>query len=340
MDSIKGNGINWAGSLPLKVGLVGTGYAASSRAKALQSDPRAELFAVTGNTVEKTAGFCQTYSISSFEDWTQLVQSPQIDLLIVCTINKNHGAIARGALEAGKHVIVEYPLALDPTEAEELIALAEKSNLLLHVEHIELLGGLHRAIGQFLPEIGNVFFARYITVNPQHPAPRRWTYHRSLYGFPLTGALSRIHRFTDLFGAVVSVNCQSRYWDIPETDYYRACFCHAQLRFGNGVIGEITYGKGETFWHRERTFELHGDKGSLIFQGDEGMLVRGEEKIPLEVGSRKGLFHQDTKMVLDCLLEGKPLYVSPHDSFYALKVADAARQSAESGEVVRVGTKT
>jgi len=45
-------------------------------------------------------------------------------------------------------------------------------------------------------------------------------------------------------------------------------------------------------------------------------------------------------MVLDCLLEGKPLYVSPHDSFYALKVADAARQSAESGEVVRVGTKT
>ena len=329
---------NWAGSLPLKVGLVGTGYAASRRATALQSDPRAELFAVTGNTVEKTAQFCQTYSVSSFEDWTQLVQSPQIDLLIISTINRDCGAIARRALEAGKHVIVEYPLALDPKEAEDIITLAEKSNQLLHVEHIELLGGLHQAIAKFLPEIGNVFFARYITVNPQRPAPRRWSYDHSLYGFPLTAALSRIHRFTNLFGSVVSVNCQSRFWDIPETDYYRACLCQAQLQFRNGVIGEITYGKGETFWHRDRTFELHGDQGTLIFQGDKGLLVRGEEKTPLEVGSRKGLFHQDTNMVLNYLFQGKPLYLSPHDSLYALQVADAARQSAETGEVVRVSS--
>jgi biliverdin reductase len=39
-------------------------------------------------------------------------------------------------------------------------------------------------------------------------------------------------------------------------------------------------------------------------------------------------------MVLDCLLEGKPLYVSPAASCYALKVADAARQSAEMGEAI------
>lgn len=315
----------------MKVGLVGTGYAAKRRAEALQGDQRAQLFAVSGHTPEATAAFCQTYSVSSFEDWEQLVQSPQIDLVIIATVNKNHGVIARAALEAGKHVVVEYPLSLNLTEAEEIIHLAEKSGKLLHVEHIELLGGLHQAIRQFLPKIGNVFFARYTTIHRERPAPRRWTYNHDLYGFPFMAALSRIHRFTDLFGNVASVSCESRFWEIPETNYYRACLCHAQLRFQNGVIGSITYGKGDTFCRSVRTFELLGDKGTLIFEGEGGMLVRGEEKTPIEVASRRGLFAKDTTMVLDHLLEGKPLYVSPHGSYYALKVADAARQSGKGG---------
>ncbi len=332
----------------MKVGLVGTGYAAKRRAEALQGDERAELFAVSGHRPEKTAAFCQTYSVSSFEDWEQLVQSPQIDLVIIATVNKNHGAIARAALEAGKHVVVEYPLSLNLTEAEEIIHLAEKSGKLIHVEHIELLGGLHQAIRQFLPEIGNVFFARYITINSKRPAPRRWTYNHDLYGFPLMAALSRIHRFTDLFGTVASVSCESRFWEIPETNYYRACLCHAQLGFQNGVIGSITYGKGDTFWHSVRTFELLGDKGTLIFEdyppyqgglggiGEGGVLVRGEEKTPIKIASRRGLFAKDTTMVLDHLLEGKPLYVSPHGSYSALKVADGARQSGERGQTLQL----
>lgn len=322
-----------AATMPLKVGLVGTGYTAKLRAETLQSDRRSHLVAVAGHTPEKTAAFSETYQALALESWETLVEHPDIDLVIIATINRDHGAIARAALQAGKHVVVEYPLALDVPEAEALISLAQAQDKLLHVEHIELLGGLHQALRQSLPNIGTAFYARYTTLNPQHPAPQKWTYNRSMFGFPFSAALSRLHRLTDLFGTVAAISCQARFWD-DESEFYTACLCTAQLNFTSGLIAEVTYGKGKTFWQAERKFEVHGEQGSLIFDGDQGHLIRGETKTAIEVGSRRGLFAKDTGMVLDHLFAGKPLYVTPDVSLYTLKVADAARRSAETGQTV------
>lgn len=350
----------FSASMPLKVGLVGTGYAAKLRAETLQADARSHLVAVAGHTAEKTELFSQTYQAQALSDWRQLVERPDLDLVIISNVNSQHGAIARAAIDAGKHVVVEYPLCLDPAEAERAIALARSKGKLLHVEHIELLGGLHQALKQNISAIGTPFYARYSTINPQRPAPRKWTYNSALFGFPLSGALSRLHRLTDLFGKVATVSCQSRFWypqlnsetekakdateEFPtqhselstQDSFYTACLCTAQLRFTSGLVAEVTYGKGETFWQAARPFEVHGEEGSLIFDGDRGQLVRGEEITPIEVGSRRGLFAKETTMVLDHLLEGKPLYVTPEASLYALKVADAARRSAQTGQAIEI----
>jgi biliverdin reductase len=320
---------------PLNVAIVGTGFAAKKRAEALQADPRANLVAVTGHTPSSTQAFCDTFGVKAVDSCEGLMARSEIDLVIICTVNQDHGAIAQAALQAEKHVAVEYPLALDPTQAANLIQLAKAQNRLLHVEHIELLGGLHQTICQTLGEIGETFFVRYSTVVPQHPVPRRWTYHHDLFGFPLSAALSRIHRLTDLFGKVATVSCQTRFWDTSE-GYYRSCLAQAQLKFQNGVIAEVTYGKGETFWQRERNFELHGDQGSLIFVADKGTLFKGEEAFPVEVEPRRGLFAKETSLLLDHLLNGKPLYVKPEASLYALQVAEAARQSVATGETVHL----
>ena len=320
---------------PLKVGLVGTGYAAKLRAETLLADDRSQLVAVSGHIPAKSEAFCQNYSAEALLDWRQLVERSDLDLVIISTINSEHGAIARAALDKGKHVVVEYPLSLDPLEAEQLIALAKSKNKFLHVEHIELLGGLHQALKQNLSEIGTPFYARYSTINPQRPAPQKWTYNSTLFGFPFSAALSRFHRLTDLFGQVATVSCQSRFWD-SEGEFYTACLCTAQLRFSSGLIAEVTYGKGEIFWQAARPFEVYGEQGSLIFQGEQGQLVRGEESRPIEVGSRRGLFAKETTMVLDYLLEGKPLYVTPEASLYTLKVADAAHRSAQTGQTIEV----
>lgn len=320
----------------LNIGIVGTGYAAKKRAEAIIKDNRANLWSVTGSDLERTTKFARNYAITAVDSWQKLVSDPKLDLVIICTVNQEHSAIARTALQSDKHVIVEYPLALNYPEAAEIIALASEKKKLLHIEHMEIIGGLHQAIKEYLPQIGNVFYARYNTIAPQRDVPRNWKYNYRLFGFPLNAALSRVHRLTDLFGEVERVFCQNRYWNTEDTNYFHGCLCNAQLNFSNGVLAEITYGKGDVFWWGHRTFEIHGDKGTLLFEGEKGTLIRDKEKTTIPVTSRRGLFALDTKVVLDYLFENKSLYIEPSASLYAVKIADAARKSSETNQPVSI----
>lgn len=82
----------------LRVGLVGTGYAAKLRAETLQANPRSQLVAVAGHTPERTEDFSHTYQASAVNSWQRLVKRTDLDLVVVSTINRDHGAIARAAL--------------------------------------------------------------------------------------------------------------------------------------------------------------------------------------------------------------------------------------------------
>lgn len=317
----------------IRVGLVGTGYAAKLRAEAVNQDDRAKLVGVAGHRADKTTEFSHTHQTQAFNAWQELISN--VDLVIVCGVNSEHSAIAQAALESGKHVVVEYPLAIDLESATKAIDTARTHNRLLHVEHIELLGGVHQAFLRSLSQVGTPFYARYATVTPQNPAPAKWTYNPALFGFPLVGALSRLHRLVHVFGQVESVSCQNRYWNL-ERDRYFGCICKAQLQFKNGVIADVIYSKGETAWRAERKLEVQGDRGELVFDGDAGMFVNSEGTAPIEVGARRGLFTKDTSAVLDYLLDGKPLYVQAEESLYTLKVAIAAQRSAELGQIIKL----
>jgi biliverdin reductase len=67
------------------------------------------------------------------------------------------------------------------------------------------------------------------------------------------------------------------------------------------------------------------------------LYFRGASPKPIEMGVRRGLFAQDTQQVLDALTTGAPLYVTPHDSLYALRVGAAAQQAAATGQAIAVG---
>ncbi|PSB04710.1 Gfo/Idh/MocA family protein [Merismopedia glauca] len=317
----------------LGVGLVGTGYVSKLRSETFSADERSRVVAVNGRSPEKTEEFSQNCRAKPISSAQELVARADVDLVVLANINCDRYEIGKAALNAGKHLIVEYPLALDLREAEHLMALAAERGKLLHVEHIELLGGLHQGLKENLAHIGKPFYAKYSTIAPQHPAPRKWTYNHKLFGFPLMGALSRVHRAIDLLGEVASVSCQAQYWDV-DGGFYTACLCTAQLKFTSGLVAEITYGKGETFWEGVNRFEICGEQGKIVFDGDRGTLFQKAEQTDIQLGSRRGLFAKDTTMILDYLTDGTPLYVKPEASFYALKVADAARISAESGKTV------
>ncbi|WP_330202238.1 Gfo/Idh/MocA family oxidoreductase [Cyanobacterium sp. Dongsha4] len=320
----------------IRVGLVGTGYAAQRRAEAFQANPLTELVAVVGNSVETTASFCETYDIPSISSWQQLVNDSSLDLICISNINRDHGMIVRGALLADKHVIVEFPLTINPDEAEELLNLAQDKNKLLHVEHIEILGGVHQAIRANLSAIGDPFLARYTTILPKSSLMNKWTFNYEYYGFPFIAALSRISRFTDLFGEVDSVSCYGRFWDAEKVGYFSACYTQAQLSFKNGLLACLTYGKGEQFKSSDRTLEIYGTQGTLKFEGETGKIIRDGEENAIEVGTRRGLFVKDTEAVIDYLTTGKPLYIENKASVYALKVANATLKAYQGQSICKV----
>ncbi|OKH16078.1 Gfo/Idh/MocA family protein [[Limnothrix rosea] IAM M-220] len=313
-----------------QVGIVGTGYAAKCRADAFRQDSRGSLRVVTGYRRSSRENFAAKYQLEPIATWQELVQRSDLDVVVICNINREHGAIAKAALEADKHVVVEYPLALDPVEAAALIDLAKTKQKLLHVEHIEILGSLHQTIRSYLPKLGQVFYARYITLAPKrHPLPH-WTFHYEDYGFPLVAALSRVNRLIDLFGEVQTVRGAADFLPAAQAGYYQGCLCSAQFKFQSDVIAHLTYGKGSQVMAGDRRFTICGDQGTLDFNGSQGTLTQGETVTPIELGSRRGVFKQDTTAVLDYLAEGKPLYIQPEQSLYALEIADQIRRDALS----------
>jgi biliverdin reductase len=328
----------------VRVGMVGTGFVARLRAEALQTIPHACLVAVAGHAAAETEIFAQQYGAVAVEHWQALVDYPDLDLVIVCHINRDHGPVAAAALNANRHVVVEYPLALTAKAAQPLLALAQAKQRLLHVEHIELLGGTHRALRANLAALGQPVYARYCTLSPKRPAPQSWAYCPELFGFPLVGALSRLHRLIDCFGPVARVYCQNYYDGLtPNAEgmaHYTTCLCTAQLTFASGLMAEVTYSKGEALWEATRRLEVIGNQGYLCFDGDQGTLTNAEGTHPLEVGSRRGLFAADTAQVIAHLLTGQRLYCNPDASLYTLRVATAAQESAATRKAVDVFAPT
>jgi biliverdin reductase len=312
------------------VGIVGTGYAATKRAEALSLDPRAQLLYSAGHEQGKVQQFAESFGMESFPTWQNLVSHPQVDLVVICTSNGTHGAIAEAALNNGKHVVVEYPLTLDVAQGRRLVSLAQEKQLLLHVEHIELLGGLHQAVKANLGKIGQVFYGRYLTLQGQADVPKNWKYSYEQFGFPFMGALARTTRFIDLFGEVQGVTAQNRYWPSDDSHYFRGFFAQAKLMFEGDIEVELVYGKGETFPNNNHLFELYGEQGQIIFEGQTGYLLTAEGQSPIAIPPRQGLFAMETGLVLDHLLEQKPIYTTCDRSLYALEVADRCRQAAES----------
>ena len=293
------------------------------------------LLAATGRNFSRSQQFAERYGLKAVDSWQALVQDVAIDVVVICTVSSLHGEIAEAALLAGKHVVVEYPLSFDLRQAERLIEIAKARGLMLHVEHIELLGGLHLAMRSQLLNIGAPAYVSYRTINPQQPAPKKWTYHRKQFGFPFCGALSRVHRLTNLFGAVSAVSCCTQ-WVMDKTDdhYFKSVLSSGRLQFANGVVAELTYGKGENLWAYHRDVEVQGSLGAIAFVRNRGTLTTADGETKIEIAPRKGLFLKDTQSFLAYLTEGTPLYVSAAESVYALTVGDALRRASENGQTI------
>ena len=120
----------------LRVALLGTGWIMDFHARAVLEHPGAELAAAANWRQPSLGRLAGRYGIAATTtDWRALAADPGIDAAVVGTPNALHAAQAIAFLEAGKHVLVEKPMARTVAEADAMVAAAHASGAFLMVAH-------------------------------------------------------------------------------------------------------------------------------------------------------------------------------------------------------------
>jgi predicted dehydrogenase len=116
----------------LRFGILGTGNIARQFAASFFSSRRCTLRAVGSRSAMSAEAFAQVYAIpSSFGSYDQVLQAKDVDAVYISLPNSMHYEWTMKALQAGKHVLCEKPLAANSAEAQEMFDLAHKQGLLL-----------------------------------------------------------------------------------------------------------------------------------------------------------------------------------------------------------------
>lgn len=121
----------------IKVGLVGFSIGGHVfHAPFIDWNPDLKLYKVTARKPEQQAMLAERYPEAiGVMSADEIIQDPKVDLVVVATSNDVHFSLAKKALDAGKHVVVEKPFTNTTAEADELIKLANEKGLLLSVHH-------------------------------------------------------------------------------------------------------------------------------------------------------------------------------------------------------------
>lgn len=117
---------------PLRVALIGYGFAGKTfHAPLIAATPGLELALIGSSDAAKVGADFPAAAVVA--DPLQAAVDPRADLIVIATPNHSHAPLARAALAAGKHVIVDKPFTLDLAQARELAALAQRHGRLLSV---------------------------------------------------------------------------------------------------------------------------------------------------------------------------------------------------------------
>lgn len=133
-------------SAPIGLGVVGAGGFATFLADSTASMPSVSLRAVVDARPEAGRRLAAAHDARAHTGLADLLADDGVDAVVVATPPSSHAAIAHAALEAGKHVFCEKPLALDDAEAHDLVATVERTGLVLVVDHVLRYNPLLRAL--------------------------------------------------------------------------------------------------------------------------------------------------------------------------------------------------
>lgn len=340
-----------------RIGIVGTGWGARVQVPAFRS-AGLEVTAIAGRDAEKTRGIGRELDLDPFEDWKDLVSSPEFSLVSIVTPPSEHLAMALAALEAGKHVISEKPTAMSAQEAEWMAGAASRrpGQLALIDHELRFLPSWRRA-REVSGQIGRIRYVEVRYASPGRADPSRpWNWWSDAEkGGGILGAAGS--HFVDalryLVGEILAVQAVLHTF-IAERPYEGGMrrvtsddFAAMHLRLDTGTIADVVLGVVAAR-DEETSLTFHGEDGGLRLQGEDLLRcerggdwkteVRGE-RLDVPGNSPGGPFGTGTvylgRALKAALHDGEKSALSPGatfaDGLAQQRVLDAARRSHAAG---------
>lgn len=152
----------------IRVSLIGLGYWGPNLARNLNTCSYTTLHSICDLNEDRISVVGNNYKPAKvYRDFLKAVSDDEIDAVVVATPVQTHYKIAKAALNAGKHVLVEKPLTDSVETSEELVAIANEKGLILMVDHVFIYSAPVMKIKEILDsgDLGELYFIDSIRIN-------------------------------------------------------------------------------------------------------------------------------------------------------------------------------
>ena len=329
----------------LSVAVIGAGVNAQTHMRTVEENDSSRLVAVMDVDADRAKAAAEKYGVRAYTDLKAVLGDPEVEGVHICTPNILHADQAVAAAEAGKHVLVEKPMALTLEDCDRMIAASEAAGKVLMVGQSMRHSAVNRKVKQMIAEgaigrVGHLMRRRYGYFDPTRPAagsgkPSRAWYldlkvagNCVLYGFG-SHEYDIIHWYLD--SPVVRVYAQgteSTGLYRGQKDSYSAVMTHE-----NGAVSVLTQ---SVVCHAGGHDQyIIGSEGSMLVTGRK--LVLNGDEVPLELDPDPfAPKHSQTGEFIRCCLEGIEPDASGRSVRHTMALIEAAKQSVERNEPVLI----
>ncbi len=311
----------------LGVAVIGVGFWGKNHVRVFSELSETELVAVCDVDVEKAKTIGEPYGVEVYSDSRRLLRRKDVEAVSICTWTTTHAAEAMRALKAGKHVLVEKPLASTIREARRIVRFAEQRDRRLMVGFIERFNpSIQRAKNMLKKgEIGELVSATAKRVS-------QWPERIGDVGVVKDYAIHEIDIMRKIFEEDPTT-VYARVGNLKHTKFED--YAQIMLTFKRGKTAFI-----EANWltpDRIRNLTLTGSDAIMsldyltqeitIESSDKTLKPRYEWKEPLKL---------ELQHFAKCIIEDKEPEVTGVDGLKALVIAEAAIKSSEKGSSIKL----
>lgn len=347
----------------LRIGMVGAGNIAKTHLDAYKKVENAEIVAICDINPETLAETAKIYGIEkTYATEAEMLANEELDACDVVVWNCSHAECTIMALNAGKHVLCEKPMATNAKEAQEMIDAAEKNNKLLMIGFVLRFGDEARIAKDFIDHdyLGDIYYSK-ATYLRRHGAPGGWfTDKKRSAGGPvidlgvhvidLTRYLMGKPKAVSVFASTENKlknrpNLKTTVgWSpkgaSPSDPYDVEDFAVALIKYDGGqtTLLETSYSiNGEEVTKKE----LYGTKGGMNLNGADLKIYTEVNDFLADITpdtknyiESKDMFAAEMGHFVDCALNGTECIAPAKDGLEVMKILDAIYESAKTGHEV------